>query len=116
MNELFNGLALKDAELLLASINLKTINLKNGEKLFLEGDICNKLAYITKGEVIAKQSFQDGHDCILKVINKNKFIGINLFVIFLISGFLFGPLTFHFHMVIGSMEFSVCSISGSFTT
>ena len=25
MNELFNGLALKDAELLLASINLKTI-------------------------------------------------------------------------------------------
>ena len=78
MNELFNGLALKDAELLLASINLKTINLKNGEKLFLEGDICNKLAYITKGEVIAKQSFQDGHDCILKVINKNKFIGINL--------------------------------------
>ena len=78
MNELFNGLAKHDADLILASINVKTISLKNGEKLFLEGDICNKLAYITEGEIIAKQSYQDGHDCIIKVITKNKFIGINL--------------------------------------
>lgn len=49
-----------------------------GTTIFYEGDGCDYLAIVNEGTVIAKQSFSDGHDNIIKVIGKNEYIGINL--------------------------------------
>jgi len=78
MKELCYNLTQYETKKLFATITIEEIHLKNGDILFEEYDQCEKLAYVVNGTIIAKQNFSDGHDCILKVLSKGDFIGINL--------------------------------------
>ena len=78
MKELCTNLTQYETKKLLSSVKIEELHLKNGDCLFKEDDICEKLCYVVNGTIIAKQNFSDGHDCILRLLPKSSFIGINL--------------------------------------
>ncbi len=75
---IFNDLTIDEREFLETSVIKITKTYEKGDTIFYEGDECDYIAYIIEGNVIAKQSFSDGHDNIIKVISENEYIGINL--------------------------------------
>lgn len=75
---LFNKIDDKTKSELLRLINPITKEYFRGEKIFLEGDLCSSIAIIERGNIIARQSFSDGHDKIIKILNNRDCIGLNL--------------------------------------
>lgn len=76
--DLFKNISLEEKNELLKLINpIKKEYLRN-EIIFTEGNLCNSIAVINRGSVTAKQSFRDGHDNIIRILNKNEYIGLNL--------------------------------------
>ena len=76
--DIFNNLSSEEKEILFDSVQPVIRTYHKGDTIFYEGDECDYLAYIEEGTIIAKQSFSDGHDSIIKIINKHEYIGINL--------------------------------------
>ncbi|MGM9969971.1 MAG: Crp/Fnr family transcriptional regulator [Anaeroplasma sp.] len=75
---LFNNIDDCEKEKLLKRIHpIKKEYLRN-EIIFYEGDLCNSIAIVNRGSVTAKQAFADGHDNIIRIINQNEWIGLNL--------------------------------------
>jgi CRP-like cAMP-binding protein len=75
---IFNNLSSEEKEILFDTVSPVIRTYHKGDTIFYEGDECDYLAYIEEGTIIAKQSFSDGHDSIIKIINKHEYIGINL--------------------------------------
>ena len=75
---IFDNLSLDEKEMFLSSLNPVIRKYHKGDTIFYEGDECDYLAYVEEGRITAKQAFSDGHDSIVKIINKNEYIGINL--------------------------------------
>jgi CRP-like cAMP-binding protein len=59
---------------------LKVINktYSKNECIFNEGDICNSIAFIKKGSVVAKNILIDGHEMIVRTLSKNDSFGEGL--------------------------------------
>lgn len=49
-----------------------------GEKIFLENELCSCIAIIKRGTIKASQSYSDGHDKIIRILNQNEIIGLQL--------------------------------------
>lgn len=62
----------------LKKINHQVKRATKGEVVFLENDKCEAIALVNKGEVVATQSFADGHDKIIRTIKKGDAIGLSL--------------------------------------
>jgi len=75
---IFDNLSSEEKEILFDTVSPVIRTYHKGDTIFYEGDECDYLAYIEEGTIIAKQSFSDGHDSIIKIINKHEYIGINL--------------------------------------
>lgn len=75
---IFENLSVEEREVINEYINPIEKIYNKGTTIFYEGDGCDYIAFVNEGTVIAKQSFSDGHDNIIKVIGKNEYIGINL--------------------------------------
>ncbi len=75
---LFNNIDNNTKDDLLHLINPIRREYLRGEKIFLEGDLCSSIAIIERGNIIARQSFSDGHDKIIKILNNHDCIGMNL--------------------------------------
>ncbi len=63
---------------LLANKNIITKEYLRGEKIYLEEDLCSSIAIIKRGVVKAIQSFSDGHEKIIRILNQNEIIGLSL--------------------------------------
>lgn len=76
--DIFNNLSSEEKEILFDSVQPVIRTYHKGDTIFYEGDECDYLAYVEEGTIIAKQSFSDGHDSIIRIINAHEYIGINL--------------------------------------
>ncbi len=76
--DIFNNLSSEEKEILFDSVQPVIRTYHKGDTIFYEGDECDYLAYVEEGTIIAKQSFSDGHDSIVRIINAHEYIGINL--------------------------------------
>ena len=63
---------------ILRKIDHQTKRLEKGEVIYHENDNCETIALVLKGEVVATQSFSDGHDKIIRTIKKGDVIGLSL--------------------------------------
>lgn len=63
---------------LLSKIKIIKKEFLRGEKIFLENDLCSSIAIIKRGIIKASQSFSDGHDKIIRILNQNEIIGLQL--------------------------------------
>jgi CRP-like cAMP-binding protein len=75
---IFDNLSSDEREILFDTVTPVVRKYHKGDTIFYEGDECDYLAYVNEGTIIAKQSFSDGHDSIVRIINKYEYIGINL--------------------------------------
>ena len=75
---IFDNLSSDEREILFDAVTPVVRKYHKGDTIFYEGDECDYLAYVNEGTIIAKQSFSDGHDSIVRIINKYEYIGINL--------------------------------------
>ncbi|MBQ7640880.1 MAG: Crp/Fnr family transcriptional regulator [Acholeplasmatales bacterium] len=76
--DIFNNLSSEEKEILFDSVQPVIRTYHKGDTIFYEGDECDYLAYVEEGTIVAKQSFSDGHDSIIRIINAHEYIGINL--------------------------------------
>ncbi len=76
--DIFNNLSSEEKEILFDSVQPVIRTYHKGDTIFYEGDECDYLAYVEEGTIVAKQSFSDGHDSIVRIINAHEYIGINL--------------------------------------
>lgn len=72
---LFSNITEQEKNELLKKIHPIHKEYLRGEKIFSEHDLCNYIAIINRGAVKASQSFQDGHDKIIRILNSNEMIG-----------------------------------------
>lgn len=63
---------------ILKKINHQTKKCGKGEIIYSENDKCETIALVVKGEVVATQSFNDGHNKIIRTIKKGDVIGLSL--------------------------------------
>ncbi|MBR3617422.1 MAG: Crp/Fnr family transcriptional regulator [Acholeplasmatales bacterium] len=75
---LFDNLTIEEKEMLFDNVEPVIRKFHKGDTVFYEGDECDYIAYVNEGTIVAKQSFSDGHDNIIRIINQNEYIGINL--------------------------------------
>ncbi len=75
---IFDNLSSEEKEILFDSVTPVVRTYHKGDTIFYEGDECDYLAYVDEGTIVAKQSFSDGHDSIVRIIGKHEYIGINL--------------------------------------
>lgn len=75
---IFDNLTLEEKEFLFENVTPVNRKFNKGDTIFYEGDECDYLSYVNEGTIVAKQSFSDGHDNIIRIINKDEYIGINL--------------------------------------
>lgn len=75
---IFDNLSYDEKEFLFDSVVPVVRTYNKGDTIFYEGDECDYIAYVEEGTIVAKQSFSDGHDNIIRIIGKNEYIGINL--------------------------------------
>ncbi len=76
MDFLFKDVLNKDE--LLSNIKITTKNFLKGEVIFNEGTSCNNLTYIKYGTVVAKNTYYDGHENIIRVLTEKNTIGESL--------------------------------------
>lgn len=72
---LFSNITDQEKKELLKKIHPTHKEYLRGEKIFNEHDLCNHIAIINRGAVKASQSFQDGHDKIIRILSANEMIG-----------------------------------------
>lgn len=72
---LFHSLSSSDIELYKSKISLVTKQFNRGDIIFNEGDICNYLAIINYGKIIAKNTYSDGHETVIRILTTNDSIG-----------------------------------------
>ncbi len=62
----------------LKKINHQTFKATKGDIILHEFDQCESIVLVTKGEVIATKSYNDGHEKIIRTIKKGDVIGLSL--------------------------------------
>lgn len=72
---LFTNLSENEKDELLKKIHPIHKEYLRGEKIFSEHEFCNHISIINRGAVKASQSFQDGHDKIIRILNAKEMIG-----------------------------------------
>lgn len=75
---IFKNVDEKTKEILLKEIKLITKEYLRGENIYLENDLCSSIAIIKRGVIKASQSFSDGHNKIIRILNPNEIIGLSL--------------------------------------
>ena len=71
---------INDEELtkILSRINTKTKEYLRGEQIFSENDLCDSIAIVKRGTIKAIHNYSDGHEKIIRILNKDEIIGITL--------------------------------------
>ena len=75
---IFTNISELEKNILLKEIKPIKKEYLRGETIVTEGDLCSSIILVNRGSITAKQSFSDGHDNIIRIINQNEYIGINL--------------------------------------
>ena len=70
MYYLFENISDFNRKKLLNSIQIITKSYKKGEIVFKENDLCEAICFIKKGRIIAKNIFTDGHEIIVRTLNR----------------------------------------------
>ncbi len=63
---------------ILKKINHQVKKPTKGQVIYSENDTCKTIALVLKGEVLATQTFSDGHSKIIRTIKKGDVIGLSL--------------------------------------
>ena len=75
---LFQNINDEELTKILSRINTKTKEYLRGEQIFSENDLCDSIAIVKRGTIKAIHNYSDGHEKIIRILNKDEIIGITL--------------------------------------